>query len=107
MPPSVSLSLIASRIARSRRAAARRSYRSSFEAKPWAPSDAPASYIDVILRGIIGFRFVITRLEGKWKMSQNREMEDRESVASGLKRRGDGDDLEMADGILRDIKPSG
>jgi predicted FMN-binding regulatory protein PaiB len=24
-----------------------------------------------MLRGIVGFRFVITRLEGKWKMSQN------------------------------------
>ena len=37
-----------------------------------APSDAPPSYIDVMLRGIVGFRFAITRLEGKWKMSQNR-----------------------------------
>lgn len=45
------------------------------EAKPWAPSDAPNTYIEVMLRGIVGFRFVITRLEGKWKMSQNREMQ--------------------------------
>jgi transcriptional regulator len=43
------------------------------EAKPWAPSDAPGTYIETMLRGIVGFRFVITRLEGKWKMSQNRE----------------------------------
>ena len=33
------------------------------EAKPWAVSDAPDSYIDVMLRGIVGFRFVIAR----WK----------------------------------------
>ena len=41
----------------------------SSEAKPWAPSDAPGPYIEVMLRGIVGFRFSITRLEGKWKMS--------------------------------------
>ena len=54
------------------------------EAKPWAPSDAPKTYIDAMLRGIVGFRFVVTRLEGKWKMSQNREMRDREGVVNGL-----------------------
>jgi transcriptional regulator len=43
------------------------------EAEPWTLSDAPASYIDAMLRGIVGFRFAITRLEGKWKMSQNRD----------------------------------
>jgi transcriptional regulator len=75
------------------------------EAKPWAPSDAPASYIEVMLRGIVGFRFAITRLEGKWKMSQNRETQDQVGVVSGLKRRGDGDDLDIADVISRQIKP--
>jgi transcriptional regulator len=76
------------------------------EAKPWALSDAPETYIEVMLRGIVGFRFGITRLEGKWKMSQNREMKDREGVATGLGKRGDGDDLEMAEIVLRQIKPS-
>ena len=66
------------------------------EAKPWMLSDAPASYIDVMLRGIVGFRFAITRLEGKWKMSQNRDAKDRDGVAKGLGQRGDGDDLEIA-----------
>jgi len=50
-----------------------------------------------MLRGIIGFRFVIERIEGKWKMSQNREAKDREGVARGLLARGAGDDLQMAD----------
>lgn len=73
------------------------------EAKPWALSDAPDSYIDVMLRGIVGFRFVITRLEGKWKMSQNREAIDQEGVVRGLNTRAAGDDLEMADIVSRRI----
>ena len=69
------------------------------EAHPWKVSDAPASYIDVMLRGIVGFRFAITRLEGKWKMSQNREPQDRVGVVGGLKARATGDDLAIADAI--------
>jgi transcriptional regulator len=53
-------------------------------AEPWAVSDAPPDFIDVMLRGIIGFAIPITRLEGKWKMSQNRPAEDRVGVVSGL-----------------------
>ena len=75
------------------------------EAKPWALSDAPDSYTDVMLRGIVGFRFSITRLEGKWKMSQNREAEDREGVVQGLNARATGDDLEMAELVARPIAP--
>jgi predicted FMN-binding regulatory protein PaiB len=74
-------------------------------AQPWAVSDAPDRYIDVMLRGIVGFRFVITRLEGKWKMSQNREMADREGVVQGLVQRAAGDDLEIAAYVERQIKP--
>jgi transcriptional regulator len=75
------------------------------EAHPWKVSDAPDSYIDVMLRGIVGFRFEITRLEGKWKMSQNREAQDREGVVKGLGARGAGGDLEMARLIARQVTP--
>ena len=75
------------------------------EAKPWALSDAPDSYINVMLRGIVGFRFAITRLEGKWKMSQNREAIDQEGVVQGLNTRAVGDDLEMAEIVARRIEP--
>ncbi len=75
--------------------------------KPWATSDAPEAYIDAMLRGIVGFRFAITRLEGKWKMSQNREMPDRDGVVKGLGLRGRSDDLEMAELVARPIKPQG
>jgi transcriptional regulator len=66
-------------------------------AAPWAVSDAPESFIEIMLRGIIGLRIVIERIEGKWKMSQNREAKDREGVVRGLLARGAGGDLQMAD----------
>jgi transcriptional regulator len=53
-------------------------------AQPWAVSDAPADFIDGMLKGIVGFAMPIARLEGKWKMSQNRPAEDRAGVISGL-----------------------
>jgi transcriptional regulator len=71
--------------------------------KPWAPSDAPDTFINAMVRGIVGFRFVITRLEGKWKMNQNRGAQDRLGVAKGLSERGRADDLEMADLVARSI----
>src|SRR5262249_58354464 len=64
--------------------------------EPWAVSDAPDRYVEVMLRGIVGFRFEITRLEGKVKMSQNREDTDRAGVVQGLVARGRGDDVEMS-----------
>ena len=66
------------------------------EPRPWQLSDAPDSYIDVMTRGIVGFRFPITRLEGKWKMSQNRQEPDWKGVVEGLNARASGDDFEIA-----------
>ncbi len=57
-------------------------------ATPWATSDAPGNFIEVLARGIVGMRFAIERLEGKSKMSQNRELPDREGVVAGLHARG-------------------
>jgi len=73
-------------------------------AKPWAVSDAPERYVDTMLRGIVGFRFAITRLEGKWKMSQNRELADRHGVVAGLRTRDGVDDPEMAEYIADELK---
>jgi transcriptional regulator len=53
-------------------------------AAPWAVGDAPADYIDAQLKGIVGFRMPISRLDAKRKMSQNRNAEDRAGVAAGL-----------------------
>ncbi|HEY2617870.1 MAG TPA: FMN-binding negative transcriptional regulator [Acetobacteraceae bacterium] len=53
-------------------------------AEPWAVTDAPADFIDAMLKGIVGFALPIVRLEGKWKMSQNRPAQDRAGVIDGL-----------------------
>ncbi|MBB1250686.1 FMN-binding negative transcriptional regulator [Rhizobium sp. G21] len=53
-------------------------------AEPWAVSDAPETYIAGQLRGIVGLRMPIERLEGKRKMSQNRSEADRDGVRQGL-----------------------
>lgn len=51
---------------------------------PWAVSDAPEEFIAAQLKGIVGFRLPIARIEGKWKMSQNRNAADRTGVIAGL-----------------------
>jgi transcriptional regulator len=52
--------------------------------QPWAMSDAPRDYIDSMLRAIVGFALPIQRLEGQWKLSQNRSAPDREGVQQAL-----------------------
>lgn len=53
-------------------------------AVPWKVGDAPADYIASLAKGIVGLEMAIERLEGKWKVSQNRSEPDREGVARGL-----------------------
>jgi len=51
---------------------------------PWAVDDAPVDYVQQMLRAIVGIRIPVTRLVGKWKVSQNRSEADRLGVADGL-----------------------
>jgi transcriptional regulator len=53
-------------------------------AAPWAVTDAPADYIDAMLKAIVGFELPIARLEGKWKLSQNKSESDIAGVRAGL-----------------------
>jgi transcriptional regulator len=55
---------------------------------PWQITDAPAAYIEMQLGAIIGLEIPISRLVGKWKVSQNRPARDREAVADGLLQEG-------------------
>ncbi|MFZ5752550.1 MAG: FMN-binding negative transcriptional regulator [Pseudomonadota bacterium] len=57
-------------------------------AHPWAVSDAPEAFIAGQLRAIVGLEIPIERIEGKWKMSQNRSEADRSGVAEGLRAEG-------------------
>ncbi len=68
----------------------------SKRAEQWAVSDAPAPFIAAQLKGIVGLRMPITRLEGKRKLSQNRAENDRAGVAAGLGESADPADLAMA-----------
>ncbi|OKK47399.1 transcriptional regulator [Pseudomonas protegens] len=52
--------------------------------QPWQVTDAPADYLEGMLRAIVGCALPIQRLEGKRKLSQNRSAEDIAGVREGL-----------------------
>jgi transcriptional regulator len=51
---------------------------------PWKVSDAPQDFIQSQLKGIVGVEIPIQRLQGRWKLSQNRTERDRTCVVDGL-----------------------
>ncbi len=66
---------------------------------PWSVDDAPERYISGQLRAIVGLELVITRIEAKTKLSQNRSAADVDGVVAGLSARGQSDsaaDVERA-----------
>jgi len=64
--------------------------------KPWKMGDAPQDYLRQILDGIVGIEIPITRLVGKWKVSQNRLPVDREGAIAGLRTTGEPEAVAMA-----------
>jgi transcriptional regulator len=66
-------------------------------AKPWAVDDAPEPFVAAQMRGIVGIEIPITRIEGKWKVSQNRPEADRAGVHTGLSQERDPSAAPMAD----------
>ena len=60
---------------------------------PWLVSDAPEDYLASQFKGIVGVEIPIARIEGKWKVSQNRPAVDQAGVAAGL--RGAGGDADI------------
>ena len=71
------------------------------EPKPWKMGDSAPDYIDGMLKAIVGIEISITRLEGKAKLSQNREDRDRLNAAEVLEKQG-GPKLATA---MRESKP--
>jgi transcriptional regulator len=70
--------------------------------QPWHVSDAPEPFIEAQIKGIIGLEIDIVSLTGKWKVSQNRPVADREGVVLGLNaERTDAPSAEMAE-IVRE-----
>jgi transcriptional regulator len=62
----------------------------------WEVADAPTEYVDGLLNSITGMEIAIERIEGKWKVSQNRTLEDRKGVIAGLAGLGTPAALDMA-----------
>ena len=71
---------------------------------PWRIEDQPAAYMRGMVKGIIGFEIAVTRLEGKYKLSQNRPATDRPGVIAALEAQSDQDAREVAR-LMRDREP--
>jgi len=73
---------------------------------PWKVADAPADFIDKMLRHIVGIEMSISAMEGKWKVSQNRPPGDRLGVAEGLRNQGDENSFAMESLVRRYLNDS-
>ena len=51
-------------------------------AAPWAVADAPPEFIDKLLKAIVGIEIPVHRMQGTWKLSQNRSERDRQVIAA-------------------------
>ncbi|MDM4766595.1 FMN-binding negative transcriptional regulator [Pelomonas sp. SE-A7] len=69
----------------------------SAQPQPWDVTDAPIDYIDKLLGAIVGIEIPIERLQGKWKVSQNRSAEDRAGLSAALRHSGGDEAKQMAD----------
>ncbi len=68
---------------------------------PWKVTDAPPEFIRALLNGIIGLELPIRKIEGKWKVSQNRNAQDRQGVIEGLTQLDTPESLAMKDLVQR------
>jgi transcriptional regulator len=71
--------------------------------EPWSVDDAPEGYVEGQLRAIVGVEVVITRIEAKLKLSQNRSKADLDAAIDGLTATGDARSLEMA-AVMRTVE---
>ncbi|HEY8606720.1 MAG TPA: FMN-binding negative transcriptional regulator [Noviherbaspirillum sp.] len=67
----------------------------------WKLADAPADYIDKLLTQIVGIELEVSRMVGKWKVSQNQPEANRASVEHGLRETGGDVQVAMADAVAR------
>lgn len=70
--------------------------------EPWAVDDAPAPFIDGVLKAIVGIEIEIASIEGKWKVSQNRPEGDRAGVAQGQEAEGTRPEAERMARLVRE-----
>jgi transcriptional regulator len=72
--------------------------------EPWRMQDLPDAYLQGMLRGIIGLDITVTRLEGKYKLSQNRPAADRSGVIGALEAQSSADAAAVAR-LMRERDP--
>jgi transcriptional regulator len=70
----------------------------------WRMQDLAEAYVETMLKGIIGLDIAVTRLEGKYKLSQNRPAADRPGVIAALEAQSDHDARAVAK-LMRDREP--
>ena len=68
---------------------------------PWAMSDAPEEFTEKLIGAVVGIEMIITRLSGKWKVSQNQPLQNQLSVIQGLTASGQ---IAMAELVKTGIK---
>jgi transcriptional regulator len=71
---------------------------------PWRMQDLSGAYMAGMLKGIVGFDITVSRLEGKYKLSQNRPAADRPLIVAALEARGDDDAVAIAR-LMREREP--
>ncbi len=74
--------------------------------QPWQVADAPEPFVAAMLRGIVGIEIEIARIDGKWKVSQNRSEADRNGVVAGLQAEGTTEAAAMA-GLVETAQAKG
>lgn len=72
---------------------------------PWKVADAPADFVAAQLKAIVGIEIAVTRIEAKWKMSQNRSEADRRGVIAGLQAGGTPDQAAVAKLVADRLHP--
>jgi transcriptional regulator len=72
---------------------------------PWRMRELPEPYLQGMLKGIVGLDIAVTRLEGKYKLSQNRPVVDRPRIIAELERREDADSRAVAH-LMREREPA-
>jgi transcriptional regulator len=75
-------------------------------APPWRMQDLPEAYLTSMLNGIVGVEIAVSRLDGKFKLSQNRPAADRPRIIAALERRDDPDSRAVAR-LMRERAPAG
>jgi transcriptional regulator len=75
------------------------------EPEAWDMQALPEPYVQSMLKGIVGVEIAVNRLEGKFKLSQNRPAADRSRIIAALDRRADPDSHALAQ-LMRDREPA-